>query len=278
VDEVLFEPGAIVESGQTLLTLDTSVEQAQLNAALARVTFTESTLRRTEQMAQTKAVTELELEETQSQWQQAEAQAAELRAIIARKSFVAPFRARVGLSDTHAGQYLPAGTLITNLQSVEDHVVVDFMAPQTVIPYLELGQTIELVMPQQTYTATIAAIDSQADRSTRNIRVRARWDNPPLSAVPGNSIQVVIHYGLTSELLAVPSESVRHSPQGTYVFTVADDQQGNSRASMIPVIIATTVGNRVGLTAGVKAGDRVVVQGSFKLQDGALVSPARLDN
>jgi membrane fusion protein (multidrug efflux system) len=277
VEKVLFEPGAIVEEGQILLAQDTNVEKAQLKAAIAREKFTESTLRRNRQMAQTNAVTEVELEETLSQWQQATAQMAELQAIIARKTIVAPFKARAGLSDTHKGQYLPAGTMITTLQSVDDHLLVDFMVPQNVIGWLQTGQSVKLITPQDTHSAAISAIDAQADRNTRSIRVRARWNDPPASAVPGDSLQVVIEFGPETVLPAVPAESIRRSPQGTFVFVAEEDQSGQYRARARQVTLTATVGNKVALSAGVKPGEKVVVEGSFKLREGALIAETDLE-
>lgn len=277
VNQISFEPGAIVEQGQTLVTLDTSVEQAQLAAAEARVQFTESTLKRTRQMAATKAVTETELEETESQWKQAEAQASELRAVIARKTITAPFRAQSGLSDTHVGQYLPAGSLITTLQSVDDYLYVDFMIPQTIVRWLEIGQPIQLVVGSNQFVSHIEALDAQADRSTRNVRVRARWSDPPKSAVPGDSVQVVVTYGPEITFPAVPAESVRYSPQGTFVFSASKDQEGHLRAVQTPVVVGASLGKQVGMASGVKLGDEVVVEGSFKIRDGALIAPAAIE-
>lgn len=276
VDQVKFQPGATVEPEQVLLTLDTSVEQAQLQAAEARVKFTESTYRRTQQMAATKAVTELELEETESQWKQATAQVAELKAVIARKTIKAPFRARAGLSDTHVGQYLPAGSLITTLQSIDNYLYVDFMISQTIVRWLEVGQAVTLFIGNSEYQATIEALDAQADRSTRNVRVRARWTEPPALAVPGDSVQVVVAYGPEMNYPAVPAESVRRSPQGTFVFLVEENAEQQLVARQTPVIIGVTVGKQVGIANGLKSGDRVVADGSFKLRDGESIAPAQI--
>ena len=52
----------------------------------------------------------------------AQAQVARTRAVIARKTIRAPFRARVGIADVHPGQYLNEGTQLTTLQGVDDAV------------------------------------------------------------------------------------------------------------------------------------------------------------
>ncbi len=273
VSEVLFQPGSVIEAGAVLLRQDISVEAAQLKAAEAHEVFTRSTFERNKSMAETAAITKLELEERESQWLQARAQVDELKAVIARKTISAPFAGQVGLTDTHQGQYLAAGTMITTLQSIEGFLLVDFMLPQGVDNQIQQGDSVGVINREHKLTAEIIAMDSQADRSTRNVRVRARLDNPLDRLQPGDSVQVVIEYGPTIVLPGVPAEAVRSSPQGSFVFVAEKDAEGKLRAMMRPAMTGTSVGNMVGLASGAKEGDQVIVEGSFKLKDGALVMP-----
>ena len=274
VAEVLFEPGSILEEGTKILQLDASVEQAQLKAAMAREQFAESTLKRNRQMAASDAIAATELEEVESRWRQSQAEVEELRAVIARKTIVAPFRARVGLSNIQKGQYLSAGSLITTLQSVEDHLLVEFTLAQNVVNLLETDALVEIVVAGQKLSAKISAVDAQADRQTRNVRVRARVDAPPASMSPGDSVPVSIAYGPQIELPAVSAEAVRRSPQGTFVFMAVENDANELRASAQPVVLATSVGSKVGIASGISVGGHVIVEGSFKLQDGALIVPS----
>lgn len=273
VSEVLFQPGSLVEAGAVLLRQDITVEAAQLKAAEAREAFTKSTFERNKSMAESAAITKSELEERESQWLQAKSQVEELNAVIARKTIRAPFAGRVGLTDTHEGQYLAAGTMITTLQSVEGFYLVDFMLPQGIDNQVQVGDSVDVINREFTLAARIVALDSQADRSTRNVRVRARLDSPPDRLQPGDSVQVVIEYGPKIVLPGVPAEALRSSPQGSFVFVADNDKEGNLRAMMRPAIVGTSVGNMIGLASGVKEGEQIIVEGSFKLNDGALVMP-----
>ncbi len=261
-----------IEPGELLLKLDTSVEEAQLAGARARLKIAESVWRRTSQMAETRAVTELELEESESQWQQAQAQVAELEATIGRKSFHAPFRGQLGIVDTHVGQYLPAGSTVTLLQSLDDFLLVDFMLPQSVAASVGVESEVSIAHHRSTWPARIVAKDAQADRQTRNVRYRARMEQPPDTLLPGDSVNVAIEYGPTISLPAVPSVAVRYSPQGAFVFIAERTAAGELRAQMRPVIPAAAVGSDVGLAQGAAVGDVVVAEGSFKLHDGALLA------
>ncbi len=276
--EVRLEPGSVVDVGNVLLRQDISVEDAQLKSAVAREAFTHSTLTRNEQLAETNAVTKLELEDFRSQWIQSQAQVEELKAVIARKTIKAPFRGRVGLSDIHEGQYLGAGSMITTLQSIEDHLLVDFMLPQGVDNQIQPGDMVTVVSSGNQLKAKVVALDAQADRSTRNVRIRATLYNPPERLSPGDSVQVHIEYGDPLTLPSVPAESVRRSPQGAFVFVAEMDKEGNLRAAMRPIMPGTSVGRSIGIAAGLKQGELVVVDGSFKLKDGDWIVPLESSN
>jgi membrane fusion protein, multidrug efflux system len=271
-------PGTIVEEGTVLLQLDISIEQAQLDSAQAAASIARSRFERTREAFQSRALTELELEEAQTQVLQADARVAELRAVIAKKTLVAPFKARIGLSDTHEGQYLPSGTQITSLQSVKDYMFVDFTIPQSVAPSLQPGQLIRLIAQDLPLNATILALDSRTDKLTRNVMVRARIDNAPPYIQPGDSVRVQIEYGDEIQAVAIPAEALRRTPEGSLAFVAEKDGNGQFRAKQRMVQVIRSIGNDVALLSGVKSGERVVTLGSFKLMPDSLLVESVADS
>lgn len=270
-------PGAVVTAGTVLLQLDTSIEQAQLDGAQAAASIAKSRFERTREAFQSRALTELELEEAQTQVLQAEARVSELRAVIAKKTLLAPFNARIGLSDTHEGQYLPSGTQITTLQSVEDYLYVDFTIPQSVAPSLQPGQPINLIAQELPLTASILALDSRTDKMTRNVMVRAKIANAPNYLQPGDSVRVQIEYGDEIQAVAIPAEALRRTPEGALAFVAEDDGKGQLRAKQRMVQVIKSIGNDVALMSGIKSGERVVTIGSFKLMPGSLLAESIKD-
>ncbi len=264
--------GAIIEKDAVILELDRTVEEAQLASAEARLKIAESTLRRMQLAAAANAITELELDQAKAELEQADAEIARSNAIIAKKTLPAPFRARAGLINTHEGQYLSEGTTIGTLQSVEDFVHVDFVLPENVAHFVEIGHDVRLYVGDKTMTAKIVALDSQADRITRNLLARARLDNPPTFLLPNDSIKVSIEYGPEMKVLSVPMTSVRRSPTGAFVFVTEQDAEGKTRAMLRQVKIGQTNDSGVIVVSGLKANEQVVADGSFKLRDKALIA------
>ena len=139
VRHVSLVPGAIVEAGTVLVALDTSVETADLRALQAQAVLAETTLRRHVYLRQHEANSEAEVDEARAQRDVSLAQVERLKATIAKKIIRAPFRARVGLSDVHPGQYLNEGVELTTLQGVGRGCNVDFSVAQSVAAALTSG-------------------------------------------------------------------------------------------------------------------------------------------
>jgi multidrug efflux system membrane fusion protein len=72
------------------------------------------------------------------------------------------------------------------------------------------------------------------------------------------------------DLTVVPAAAIQRGPQGTYVYAAGSDNTAKIRV----VTIAQTTGNNVGLSAGLNAGDVVVIDGQDKLQDGTKINPS----
>jgi membrane fusion protein, multidrug efflux system len=271
VREVAFQPGGTVDANQLLVRLDSGVEQAQLEASKARLKLAESTLARLQSIKGLDAISKLELDEAVARRDEAIANVAELSAMIDRRTIRAPFRAKAGLSDTHVGQYLPAGTKITSLQSLDGYLLVDFMLPQGVADVLQVGDVVRLTGTGFQLEAKIEAFEAMADRVTRNLATRARIENPPEQLQPGDSLRIAIDFGPELTSAAVPVQALRRSPSGAFVYIVESDDKGQLRARTRPVQPGPTFGSLVRIFSGLSSEDRVVADGSFKIRDGALL-------
>jgi membrane fusion protein (multidrug efflux system) len=276
VKRVDLTPGKIVEEGAELVVLDTTVEEAELKAQEAQASLAEATLLRIKALDTSDATSKQDLDQAQAERDVALAQMERTKAMIARKMIRAPFRARIGLSDLHPGQYLIEGVELTTLQGVDEAVHVDFTVTQTVALGLKEGDVVEVIGAdkQAPVSATIIALDSLIDRTTRNANIRAKVDDGRKLPPPGASVQVRVPVGAVRQVVAVPVSALRRGPEGDHVFVIATDPQGQSRAAMRLVKSGSVMGDEVIIESGLKAGEPVAASGSFKLREGALVSDA----
>jgi RND family efflux transporter MFP subunit len=271
-------PGKIVEEGAVLVALDISVEQAELRAQEAQVALAETTLKRTQRLSTQDAVPVVDLDRAQAERDVAMAQVARTKAVMARKTILAPFRARIGISDVHPGQYLEEGTQLTTLQGVDDAVHVDFTVTQVVAAGLQEGNEMEILPGggRPSVVAKIIALDSRVDPRSRSSMVRARIEDSAKAPTPGSSVRVRVPVGQVRKVVTVPVSALRRGPEGDHVFVIGNDPQGKSRSQQRLVKSGAMNGDVVVIESGLKPGEIVATAGSFKLREGALVAVAEV--
>ena len=147
---------------------------------------------------------------------------------------------------------------------------------QQVAAGLREGDSVEVSAAGQPspITAKIVAVDARIDPTTRNAMVRARIEgaaNAPSPALRCAS-------GFRSACHARPSLSPRapcaRVQGGDQVFVIEPDKNGKTRAHVRQVEGGAMIGDEVVIHAGLSAGERVAVSGSFKLREAALVAIA----
>jgi membrane fusion protein (multidrug efflux system) len=276
VKSVGLVPGQIVNAGALLVALDVSVETAELRAQEAQARLAQTSLERVDRMASRGAASAMELDNARAERDVALAQVERTRALIARKTIRAPFRARVGMSDVHAGQFLESGTQLTTLQGVDGAVHVDFDVSQSVAAAMRRGETVHVISGATAadIPARIVAVDARVDPTTRNALVRAELPDLALLPAPGSSVRVLIPIGPTRDAVVVPASALRKGPGGDHVFVIAPAKDGKTRAQLRLVTAGPVLGDEIVIVDGLAAGERVAASGSFKLRDAALVAVA----
>jgi membrane fusion protein, multidrug efflux system len=274
VRHVYLEPGKVVEAGTVLVALDVSVEQAELKALEAQAQLAETQYARVQRMNQQRAASDMEVDSARAERDVALAQTARTKAIIERKTIRAPFRARLGLSDVHPGQYLNEGTLLSTLQGVGKSTYVDFSVAQQVAANLRAGDKVEVFAAREDsrVEARIVALDARVDPSTRNALVRAEILDSSKAPPPGASVRVQVPTESPRLAVAIPASALRKGPGGDFVFIVTTDESGKSRAHTRQVQVEAMHGDEVVIRDGLAAGEKVAASGSFKLRDQVLVS------
>lgn len=273
---VALAPGRIVQPGEVLVALDVSVEEAELRALEAQAALAQTRLGRVHRLHAQQAEAQSVLDRARAERDVALAQIARIKAIIQRKTIRAPFRARVGLSDLHVGQYLPQGTILTTLQSVEEAAHVDFAVAQHVAASIKTGDIIAVYASgiDRAVPAKIVAVDARINPTTRNAMVRARLAAEAHAPAPGASVRVVIPYGPTRNAVAIPVSALRRGPAGDHVFVIDADSTGKTRVHVRPVETGSVLGDEVLILSGLTPGEQVASSGSFKLRESALVAIA----
>ncbi|HEX9791455.1 MAG TPA: efflux RND transporter periplasmic adaptor subunit [Kiloniellales bacterium] len=271
--EVGFTSGAIVEAGQLLVRFDTRQEEASRAAAQAEARLARLTFERREALRSSQAVSAQDLDKAREEFEAATARVQMLEAGIDKKTILAPFRARVGLTDLQPGAYLEAATPIAMLQGVDADTYIDFSLPQDSASVLHPGVPVTLTGPQITGGAAIAsivAVDASVDGNDRALRFRALATGLGEILRPGAFVDVVAMTAPPQPALFIPLTAVRRAPFGQHVYHLVEEQ-GQVRARQRIIRTGPVQGGEITVLDGLAEGDLIAAAGSFKLREGLLV-------
>ena len=272
VDDLHFESGESVESGQLLVELDTSTEEAQLAAAQADAELARINLDRAKKLRLSNTVAEAELDSAQAAFLAAEAQVENLEAMIAKKRISAPFSGRLGIRQVNLGQFINNGDPIVSLQSL-DPIFVDFAFPQKWVSLVATGMAVEVEVdshPETLFGGRITAIDPEVDVSTRTISLRATLDNPEGKLLPGMFGQVSVVLPEEKPQKVLPATAIVYASYGDSVFVIKE-KDGRKFVEQQFVRVRDTRGDFVSISSGPEVGSTVVSTGAFKLRQGMRV-------
>ena len=278
VDQIKFDSGKWVEQGEVLVQLDTRQERAQLAAMQAQRDLAKINYDRMQQLVNEGVISRMDYDKAMADQRQTEANTAEIKATIDRKTIRAPFSGVLGIRQVNLGQYLAAGNPIVPLQSL-DPIYVNFNVPQQVVGRMQAGRNVRITsdnLAGTTFTGKVNAIDSVVDQSTRNIQVQAILSNPGGKLRPGMFVQVEVGVGEQRSVLPLPASAISYAPFGDSVFVVSElkSQAGETYRGVHQqfVKVEGSRGDQVGVISGLNPGDEVVTSGVFKLRNGAAVA------
>jgi multidrug efflux system membrane fusion protein len=300
LDEIHFREGEIVEKGALLFTIDDREYQAAAGSrradvarAKTRVELAKQDLTRAEKLAAARAVSAEELEQRRGELQQAEADlrssranldAAELNLAFTRVT--APIAGRVGEALIKPGNLVsPAASVLTSIVSIDPiHVVFEgderiYLKYQAQARAGERPSSREVRNPVQVGLASdegfpfrgeMDFVDNQVDPTTGTIQGRAVIPNPDGYLIPGLFARVRLLGSGEHSALLIHDAAILTDQDRKYVYVVGEE----NRAVRRDVVVGRSVDGLRVVTDGLKAGERIVVDGVRKVFfSGAPVAP-----
>ena len=301
VQRRLFTEGSEVKAGQPLFQIDPAPYQAAFDSAqatLARaqaaLAQTTATAQRYQPLAQAKAISEQLYADALAARQAAEADVAAARAAVqtARINLdyarvTAPIAGRIGRALVTEGALVSAAeaTQLALIQQVAT-VYVNFTQSSAEVLRLRQAQAagrlqrlpgdavaVRVVLDDGSELPRAGRLlfsDLSVDATSGQVTLRAEVPNADGLLLPGQYVRVRLSQAALPDGMLVPQQAVTRSQQGDTVLVVGDDNKPQPRQ----VTVAGAHDGRWIVTAGLKAGDRVVVDGFQKMfVPGAPVTP-----
>ena len=277
VTQINFDSGKAVQEGDVLVEQDTRQERAQLASLEAQQELAKVNFDRSQQLVNEGVISRMDFDAATSQQKATEANVAEVRAMIARKTIRAPFSGILGIRKVNLGQYLSAGSPIVSNQSLNP-IYVNIGIPQQVAVQVRVGGKLQVTTEDvagKVFSGAVTAVDSEVDPTTRNIQVQATLPNPDGRLRPGMFVQVQLPVGASRSIIALPASAINYAPYGDSVYVITDmkDPKGQTYRGVRQQFVKVdgSRGDQVAIVSGLNPGEEVVTSGVFKLRNGAAV-------
>ncbi len=278
VTKILFQPGEAVKAGDPLVQLNDAPDQGDLANYEAQARLAEITLVRSQALVKRQFTPQETVDQNRSQLDQANAQIAKTKAVIAQKLIRAPFAGRLGMRQINLGQYLNPGAAIVTLTDLS-MLYVNFTLPSQMRPQIKVGQLVNVTSdayPGRAFEAKITTIEPQVSPDTRTIQVQATMPNPDNALLPGMFVNAEVVLPSRPDTMVLPATAVEYTLYGDSVFVIAakgKDAKGKPilEAVRTPVKTGDRWDGKVAILDGLKPGEQVVAAGQVKVQNGAAV-------
>lgn len=269
IAEILFTDGSFVEKGTVILRLDQQEEQAQLDAARARLDEHNRELARLNKLLKDKAASRRERDERLTLKRITENEIKQIEARIDDLTLRAPFDGVLGVRRLSAGALVQPGQLITTIDDTNP-IKLDFSIPSVYLSGLKPGIPIIAhsdALPERVFNGKVSTINSRIDPVTRTVLVRAILDNDDGAIRPGLLMQVTLLED-EHDAVMVPEESIVQRADKHFVFVVKNDSTAEKRQ----VTIRVRQPGKVEITQGLQPGETIVVRGMGEINDGDQLS------
>jgi len=301
IQSVHFKEGGLVKAGDLLLTIDPAPyaaevdrASAQVVAAQARTAYTRSEAQRAERLWKVKAIAERELDERINAQREADAQLraaqAALRTAKLNLDYTqvrAPVAGRVGRLEVTVGNLVAAGPgapVLTTLVSVSP-IYARFDADEAAVARVLQSRSPAAdgagglaAIPVRMNTATtggatmeghLQLVDNQVDAASGTVRMRAVFDNADGRLLPGQFARVSLGSAQPEAAVLVNERAVGTDQDKKYVLVV----DAANHAQYREVRLGSSIDGQRIVTAGLDAGERIVVSGLQRVRQGALLDP-----
>ncbi|MGA8171570.1 MAG: efflux RND transporter periplasmic adaptor subunit [Methylocystis sp.] len=191
---------------------------------------------------------------------------------------VSPVDGRVGLRLVDPGNYVQTGTsstlaVVTQLQPI----TVIFPVPEDELPNLAPQISSGAPLQVEAYdranatrlaTGELFTVDNQVDTTTGMVKLRAKFENAENRLFPNQFVNAHLLLKTLRDVVIIPNAAIQRGAPGAYAYVVGADK----KASVHVLTLGTTDGDFTEVKAGIEAGERVVIEGTDRLRDGALVT------
>ena len=287
----LFTEGSVVKQGQPLYQLDDAAYRAQANSARAQLARAEASAnaarlaaRRSSELVKSRAISVQDDENAQAAWKQAEADVGAARAALDAANvtlgyarITAPISGQIGKSSVTQGALVSAGqaaALATISQLDPIYIDVSQSSAELLQLRRELADgrlegaselPVDIVLEDGStfaHKGTLEFSEVNVDPATGSYGLRVRVENPERVLMPGMYARAVLGSGVRQNAILAPMQGIARDAKGNTSAMVVDAE---GKVAQRAVSVSRAIGDKWLVEDGLKAGDKVIVEGLQKI-------------
>jgi RND family efflux transporter, MFP subunit len=266
--EIHFKEGTNIRKGQLLAKVNDKPLQAELKKLEAQVPLAEDRVFRQKSLLAKDAVSQESYESVNTELEKLKADIELVKSRIAQTELRAPFDGIIGLRLVSEGAYATPSTIISRLTKITP-LKIEFSIPEKQADALKVGTVLKFSLDNDLneYQATVYAHETNLDRQTLTMKMRALYANPGGRLQPGRSVKIEIKLREIKNTLVVPSISMiaELGRDIAYIYK-------NGKAHQVVLTKGMRTASSVQVVDGLNVGDTLLVTGVMQLRDGLPVT------
>jgi RND family efflux transporter MFP subunit len=271
VTKIFVKPGQHVSSGQVLATLDASALEQQIQAVEATLSFARSAYDRLQKLYAQNIGSEIKLLETKAQYESASKQKNALQAQLNMYKIKSPITGTIDAVTLKVGDVAQpgGGPAQTGIRVVSfDKLKVEANLGENYLGKVKTGNAVLLVLPDinDSIATKLSYVSQAVDNASRTFHVEVSMPQNKLLH-PNMSCKMQITNYKNPSAIVIPISIVQKTAEGDLIYI-----EENKKAKAVFLKLGNLYNGKVEVLSGLKAGDRVIVEGFAELDNGAPVT------
>lgn len=295
LQHIAVQEGQYVKKGAELARLDdreirANLEQikAQVDVAVSQLDLAEIELKRFQDLRNQGAISEQEIDRQAAQVRQLQASVKSYQATLAAQEVQlsytrihAPISGVVGIHNIHEGNVVRSNDVLPLFTLVQlNPIAVEFALPQSLLlEVLPLKQSADKALvniyrgdaAELLAQGTLSTVDNRIASNSGTLRLKAQVNNNDGKLWPEQAVVVDLQLGIINQALVVSQKALKQGAQGHFVWRI--DENNHAQTVAVKVIKSDT---DWAVVEGINEGDQVVIDGQYRLSEGAVVEVRKL--
>jgi membrane fusion protein (multidrug efflux system) len=271
ITHIYFREDTAVEQGQLLAKINDEPLQAQLKKLEAQVKLSEDRLYRQRELLERDAVSREAYEQAQTELAMLRADIDLVKANIAQTELRAPFNGVIGFRHVSEGAWVSPTTAVARLVKVVP-LKISFSIPEKYMNAVPQGTMVRFTVEGflEPFDATVYAVSSEIDLTTRQLDVKARYANSRAQLMPGRFATVNVRLYEHPNAIVIPAEAVIKEMGIDKVYLYR-----GGVAQPLGIEAGQRTDSQIEVLTGLMPGDTLITTGTLQLRQGL---PVRIEN